>query len=197
MKNRKVLDRRKKFILELLADPVYKPMRLRELAMLLELDKKEKSALFEVLEELCIEGKVVQDSKGRYKKVSDRKKNFSKKPKEKEPQGIKKEGVFIGHPKGFGFVEVEGEEDIFIPEEHTGTAVHQDQVRVVIKEEKKEGKRSEGIVTEILKRGMPEVVGTYQSNREYGFVISDNPKFSKDIFIGSTTSSISVLPVWA
>lgn len=183
MKNRKVLDRRKKFMLELLADPVYKPMRLRELAMLLELDKKEKSALFEVLEELCIEGKVVQDSKGRYKKASDKKKNFSKKPKEKEPQGIKKEGVFIGHPKGFGFVEVEGEEDIFIPEEHTGTAVHQDQVRVVIKEEKKEGKRSEGIITEILKRGMPEVVGTYQSNREYGFVISDNPKFSKDIFI--------------
>ena len=30
---------------------------------------------------------------------------------------------------------------------------------------------------------MPEIVGTYQLNRDFGFVISDNPKFSKDIFI--------------
>ncbi len=35
----------------------------------------------------------------------------------------------------------------------------------------------------VLERGMPEIVGTYQRNRDYGFVISDNPKFSKDIFI--------------
>ena len=34
-----------------------------------------------------------------------------------------------------------------------------------------------------LERGMPEIVGTYQLNRDFGFVISDNPKFSKDIFI--------------
>ena len=30
---------------------------------------------------------------------------------------------------------------------------------------------------------MPEIVGTYQLNWDFGFVISDNPKFSKDIFI--------------
>ena len=35
----------------------------------------------------------------------------------------------------------------------------------------------------VLERGMPEIVGTYQLNRDFGFVISDNPKFSKDIFI--------------
>ena len=34
----------------------------------------------------------------------------------------------------------------------------------------------------VLERGMPEIVGTYQLNRDFGFVISDNPKFSKDIF---------------
>ena len=51
------------------------------------------------------------------------------------------EGTFIGHPKGFGFVEVEGEEsDIFIPEDNTGTAMHQDKVRVIITREQKEGK---------------------------------------------------------
>ena len=36
------------------------------------------------------------------------------------------EGTFIGHNKGFGFVETEElEEDIYIPEENTGTAMHQ------------------------------------------------------------------------
>ena len=45
-------------------------------------------------------------------------------------------------PKGFGFVEVEGEEnDVFIPEDCTGTAMHQDKVRVIITKEPQEGRR--------------------------------------------------------
>ena len=40
----------------------------------------------------------------------------------------------------------------------------------------------------VLERGMPSIVGTYQSSRDYGFVISDNPKFSKDIFISRKNS---------
>ena len=99
------------------------------------------------------------------------------------------EGIFIGHPKGFGFVEIEGqEEDIFIPEENTGTAVNQDKVRIIIKDEQREGKRREGIVVEVLERGMEQIVGTYQLNRDFGFVISDNPKFSKDIYISRKNS---------
>ena len=99
------------------------------------------------------------------------------------------EGIFIGHPKGFGFVEIEGqEEDIFIPEENTGTAVNQDKVRIIIEDEQREGKRREGIVVEVLERGMEQIVGTYQLNRDFGFVISDNPKFSKDIYISRKNS---------
>ena len=107
----------------------------------------------------------------------------------KKPEGMQAEGIFIGHPKGFGFVEIEGqEEDIFIPEENTGTAVNQDKVRIIIKDEQREGKRREGIVVEVLERGMEQIVGTYQLNRDFGFVISDNPKFSKDIYISRKNS---------
>ena len=96
----------------------------------------------------------------------------------------KKEGIFIGHPKGFGFVEIEGEEeDIFIPADDTGSALHMDRVEILVKKEQKEGKRREGVVTKILERGMPQVVGTFQYNHNYGFVISDNPRFSKDVFV--------------
>ena len=41
---------------------------------------------------------------------------------------------------------------------------------------KKREKRQEGVVVKVLERGMPEIVGTYQLNRDFGFVISDNPK---------------------
>ena len=44
-----------------------------------------------------------------------------------EKDGTIMEGTFIGHYKGFGFVEVEDQEqDIFIPENDTGSAMHQD-----------------------------------------------------------------------
>ncbi|MCI5901835.1 MAG: ribonuclease R [Blautia sp.] len=96
----------------------------------------------------------------------------------------KKEGIFIGHPKGFGFVEIEGEEeDVFIPADDTGSALHMDRVEILVKKEQKEGKRKEGVVMKILERGMPQVVGTFQYNHNYGFVISDNPRFSKDVFV--------------
>ena len=185
-------------------------MRLREISSLLRLSKEEKRELYDVLDELCEEGKVSVDRKGRYEKVKgkwkkkkddryydDRReeygseygrkkkdKNKKDKNKKEQPEGIQAEGTFIGHPKGFGFVEIEGQdEDIFIPESDTGTAMHQDKVRIIIRDDKKEGKRQEGVVVKVLERGMPEIVGTYQLNRDFGFVISDNPKFSKDIFI--------------
>ena len=228
---KKDIERRKKFILELLGDPIYKPMRLREISTLLRLSKEEKRDLYDVLDELCYEGKVSVDNKGRYEKVKgkwkkkkddryydDRKEEYADHGKKKKDklkdknkdktkeksrgrnrdrdfrdednykedylEGIQAEGIFIGHPKGFGFVEIEGQdEDIFIPESDTGTAMHQDKVRIIIRDGQKEGKRKEGVVVKVLERGMPEIVGTYQLNRDFGFVISDNPKFSKDIFI--------------
>jgi ribonuclease R len=207
-KDQKKKDHKKKFILELLGDPIYKPMRLREIASLLTLDKEQKEELFETLEELCQEGKATVDKKGRYAKVSGKDRKAAKKDRaEKKDRYTKKEksenqkyrtgkikgqpaeGTFIGHPKGFGFVELDGEEeDIFIPEEDTATAMHLDKVQIIIKEGQKEGKRKEGVVTRILERGMPEIVGTFQQNRDYGFVISDNPKFSRDVFISKRES---------
>ena len=49
--------------MELLGDPLYKPMRLRELAMLLNLKKPERRDLYEILEELEEEGRVASRRK--------------------------------------------------------------------------------------------------------------------------------------
>ena len=137
------------------------------------------------------------------KKIWEKKKKFSKQKKtdknkfklkkrdlrELEKKGLVKEGMFIGNQKGFGFVELEDEEDdIFIPANAVGTAMHQDTVRVLVKEKNGGGKRQEGKIIEILERGTTEVVGTFQRERDYGFVLCDNQKYAKDIYIAAKNS---------
>ena len=119
---------------------------------------------------------------GKKQIIKPKKKNI----KEYKKLGLIKEGTFIGNHKGFGFVELEEEEDdIFIPADATGTAMHQDKVQVLLKKENKSGKRREGTVIKILERGNQEVVGTFQRERDYGFILCDNQKFSKDIYISA------------
>ena len=112
--------------------------------------------------------------------------------KEAEKKSVKAErkkgqyytGTFISHPRGFGFLEIpEAEEDIFIPEESIGTALHGDTVQIVVKKDGKDGKRCEGEVVKVLERGTREVVGTYQQCDGFGFVVTDNQRFLKDVFI--------------
>lgn len=92
-------------------------------------------------------------------------------------------GIFTGHPKGFGFVSVEGmEEDIYISADQVHGALHQDLVQVALKEAQ-EGKRREGSIVKVLSRGTMQLVGTYQESKNYGFVVPDNGRYTKDIFI--------------
>lgn len=92
-------------------------------------------------------------------------------------------GVFTGHAKGFGFVAAEGmEEDIFIQEEDVHGAMHQDTVQVLLKPGQ-EGKRREGVIAGIVTRGTTRLVGLYQKSKNFGFVIPDNGRYTRDIFI--------------
>lgn len=131
------------------------------------------------------------------KKIWEKKKKFSKdnhKLKKKniknlEKLGLIKEGIFIGNPRGFGFVETgEDEEDIFIPADSVNTALHQDKVQVLLKKDQKPGKRREGAVLKILERSTSEVVGTFQREGDYGFVVCDNQKLSRDVYISAKNS---------
>ena len=132
------------------------------------------------------------------KKICEKKKRFPKENrasfkkkniKSLKKQGLLAEGVFIGNARGFGFVETgEDEEDIFIPADAVNTALHQDKVQVLLKKEQKPGKRREGTVIKILERGTTEVVGTFQREGDYGFVLCDNQKISRDVYISPKNS---------
>ena len=82
-------------------------MRFRELAQMLGIEKEKRDALREVLEALLEEEKISLSARGRYK-IS-------------EAETL--EGIYTANPKGFGFVAVEGREDIFIPEGEEGQAL--------------------------------------------------------------------------
>lgn len=168
MKKRQ-FDRRKKLMADVLANPAYRPMRLRELAALLDIPRTKRKELYQVMDALVEEGYALRHSNGTYTRA----------------ETVCISGIFLAHPKGFGFVDVgEGKEDIFIPEGQTHHAMDQDQVQVKVRE-RTEGKRREGTIIKILEHGCREIVGTYQKNGRYGFVLPDNPRMCQDLFIPS------------
>ena len=101
-------------------------------------------------------------------------------------------GVFTGHAKGFGFVTVEGmDEDIYIGEEDVHGALHQDTVQVRLKS-LRDGKRREGTIIKILSRGTLRLVGIYEESKNYGFVVPDNGRYTRDIFVPKEHSAGAV-----
>ena len=111
-----LLEERKKRMAELLADPAYVPMKLKELAILLGIPKEQRDELKEVMDALVAEGKAGISKKGKYGR----------------PESFSLTGVFSGTSKGFGFVAIEGwAEDVFIPPDKTGGALNGDTVRIV------------------------------------------------------------------
>ena len=92
-------------------------------------------------------------------------------------------GTFIANARGFGFVAVEGmEEDLYIPEEYVHGAFNGDTVEVELLSENT-GRRREARIRHIIMRGIEELVGTYQAEKNFGFVIPDDIRIQNDIFI--------------
>ena len=175
---KELLEQRKQILTELMDDKAYVPMKAKDLAILLNIPKSQREDLMEVLDALVAEGRIGVSKKGKYGKAE----TFSV------------NGIFSGHPKGFGFVTVEGmEQDVFIPEDKTGAALHGDRVQIVVEPDSRMsgsrsgmgsgGRRAEGAVIRVLEHANEEVVGYYQKNKNFGFVIPDNQKLAKDIFI--------------
>ena len=168
---------RKDMILELMSNKTYKPMKLKELCMFLGVPKSEKEELKTMLDRLISEGKLSMNENGRYKIA---------------PPDLMT-GVFSGNARGFGFVTVEGcDTDVFIPEEYTKDALNGDKVRIRITCEASGSKRAEGMIVEVSERANTEVVGTYEKNKNFGFVIPDNMKFARDIFVSKEHSKGAV-----
>ncbi len=174
-----MFDKRKKVIMDLVSSEFYVPMKEKELAVMLQVSKEDRGELNRILNELLAEGKLSLTKKGKFIKA-----------KHSDRELV---GTFISHPKGFGFVEIDGrDKDLYIPADFVNGAFHKDTVRVSLLTGQN-GRRQEAQVIEILARGMRQIVGIYdRSNKNYGFVIPDNTKICEDIFVPAERSKGAV-----
>ena len=62
------LEKRKKVIYDFICDDFYRPMKVKEIAMLLNIPKAQRPELQEVLDALVLEGKIELSSRGKYRK---------------------------------------------------------------------------------------------------------------------------------
>ena len=96
-------------------------------------------------------------------------------------------GTYRKNQKGFGFVKIENEEDeIYISKENSLNALNEDIVEIEIIIQKEENKKAEGKVIKIIRHEKDTVVGTFQKNRNFGFVVPDDKNFGTDIFISKS-----------
>ncbi|MGI6109534.1 MAG: ribonuclease R [Eubacteriaceae bacterium] len=153
-------------------EPGYKPHKFHDFADELGLKKKkDKKILGEILDRLVDKDILI--------------KNYQKKFEHPAYKTIT--GTLQGNTRGFGFVIPDGDlfqKDIYIGSRNLGGAFDSDKVKVEVFTNP-EDDRPEGRIVDILERGRNNVVGQFQRSKDYGFVVADNDKLNKDIFVGS------------
>ena len=160
------MEERKERIFEFFKDKDYTPMKAKEIAIILGVPKNEYNDFLNILKELEDEYKIRKNRKNRYIIVEEQ----------------YYEGYYRKNQKGFGFVKV-NEEEIYISKENSLNALNEDKVLIQIIKEKSKDHNAEGKIVKILKHEKDTVVGIFQKNQNFGFVIPDDKKFGTDIYI--------------
>ncbi len=206
------LDKQKHFLMDVFKSSSYIPMKKKDLEILLDVEKDKRAEFAQVLSELVDEGQVEITKRGKYQIAESRPKfiktkdHRKKKPTKAETAAKKQSlnevakkankpkyenvepdiiGRFISHKDGYGFIEVEGqEEDYFVGRDNTGFAMQDDTVAAILTFGAP-GKRQEAKVIRIITHGFSDVVGTFEKSENFGFVVADSNKLDRDIFISA------------
>jgi ribonuclease R len=173
-------------VLKLVRGRHYGPMTAEEIAARLDVPSAELLAFLELIETLKLAGEIVQVKK---KRLAD-------------PERVDLVvGTLLCNPRGFGFLrparEIDGE-DVYVSGENMSSAFHGDlvvarvpaSVRGKAREEhprrgRPQGNAPEVKVVEVLKRAREEVVGTLRADGSAHYVIPDDARLFRDIFIAA------------
>ncbi len=155
-------------VLELLGSSHYEAMTIDELVDYLQIDDSKSFKEFvKLMVSLEDEGIVVRSKNDRYDLARE--------------LGYYK-GIISIHPKGFGFVEIEDMDDVYVRSEDLNGALHKDTVLVKILPSSK-GYSLEGEITQVLERGMTDFIGTYYEIKQVGYVKPDNSRYQAVVAI--------------
>ena len=165
-----ILKERKERILAYMESEGYVPIKRRDMRAMLSVPQEDREKFENLINELIAEGRVFETKKGKLAS-----------PKDLQMAT----GTFIGHARGFGFVTPDaGGEDIFIPASETMGAMQKDRVLYKVLHKAEKGKKADGVIVRILERGQQRIVGTFEAgSKGYGFVVADDKKIARDIFI--------------
>ena len=162
------MEKQEQKILELLKDEEYPPMKAKQIAMVMRVPKNEYNEFLNILGNLEMKMKIQKNRKNQYR-IAEK---------------VYYDGIYRKNAKGFGFVKIENEEDeIYIAKTNSSNALNGDEVLIEIIEEKNKVKKAEGKIVRILKHEKDTVVGIFQNNKNFGFVVPDDKNFGTDIFI--------------
>jgi len=144
-------------------------MLLRELMRSLGIAKDRRAAFQKLLDAMIRDGEIVEIKDNRYGLPG--KMNLVT-------------GRLQCHSDGFGFVipEAAGEPDLFIGRRSMMEAMHGDSVVARIEATKPDGRR-EGRIIRVLKRGMTQIVGRFESGREFGFIVPTEKRIGRDLYV--------------
>jgi len=95
--------------------------------------------------------------------------------------GNVKLGKMLATKKGYGFVDIEGDEDVFIPEPFMNHAIHGD--KVVVEITSKKGTDLEGRIVRIVERNLSLMVGEVVIEKGKPKVLLDDPKVKITVYL--------------
>jgi ribonuclease R len=162
-------------ILKLLGRREYAPANVPELLRQLRLTPQRQQELQGVLRRLEQSGRIARTKGSRY--ILSREADLIP-------------GRIRINRQGKGFLQPDdaGLKEIMIPQEATGTALHED--RVLVRRDVRAKRLSPdqlaqetGVVIRILERKRSQIVGTLQRGREFLYVIPDDPRMPHDIYV--------------
>lgn len=166
----KLMEERKERIVAFMKEAAYKPLLLKELAVVLDVPPDELEIFRQLLEELESEGRIYRTRRDRYG-VPERMNLVT--------------GTLQGSERGYGFVLPDDDNlrDIFIPAESLNGAMNKDRVVARVNRKTSGDRKSEGEVIKIIHRANKTIVGTFEASRYFGFVTPDDKRLAGDIFV--------------
>ncbi|RKN75053.1 ribonuclease R [Paenibacillus ginsengarvi] len=158
-------------LLEFMREKAYKPMTYQELEKHFDIGDAESFKQFlKMLNQLEEAGEVIRTRTERYG-VPERM-NLLK-------------GKLQAHAKGFGFLLPDDKDhpDVYIHANDMNGAMNGDIVLARVTAKGAAGGRLEGEVVRVVTRAITQIVGTFQSFETYAFVLPDDKRITKDIFV--------------